>query len=94
VAVEGLTGGRQITAGADHTCVLLTNGAVTCWGLLGLFVEVGGVTTPRVVPGVSQGVLLRTADVWDCVLGNTGDVLCWDEQQTEEGSSIPPFGLQ
>src|SRR2546428_1957591 len=32
VAVSGITGAASITTGAYHTCVLLGDGTVRCWG--------------------------------------------------------------
>jgi hypothetical protein len=55
VAVPGLTGVTAITAGSEHTCTLLSNGTVSCWGL-GSAGELGdGTTTSRSVPRVIPG---------------------------------------
>jgi alpha-tubulin suppressor-like RCC1 family protein len=33
MAVSGLRGARAIAAGFGHTCTLLSDGTVKCWGL-------------------------------------------------------------
>ena len=82
-----LTGVRTITAGAAHTCALLVNGQVRCWGA-----NAGGqlgdnTTTPRPRPvvvrstngtGALSGVVqLSAGSFHTCATLGTGQVRCW-----------------
>jgi hypothetical protein len=83
VAVSVFPGGVvALTAGAEHTCVLTSGGAVDCWGWNG-FGQVGdGTTTSRNVPtpvsGLQGGVFAISAnDIHTCALLSTATAWCW-----------------
>jgi alpha-tubulin suppressor-like RCC1 family protein len=96
VAVTALsTGVRALTAGTEHTCALLTSGAVKCWGSNqygqlgnGSFVDSG---TPVSVSGLGANVVAIAAGFFHtCALTSAGNVLCWGEntdQQLGDGTS-------
>jgi alpha-tubulin suppressor-like RCC1 family protein len=83
VDVSGMTGGvTALEAGAGHTCALMEDGAVKCWGWntsgqLGdgtvvdsrVPVDVGG------LPGPAQAV--AAGDQHTCALLTGGSVVCW-----------------
>ena len=85
-----LTGVSAITAGAYHTCALLSTGSVRCWGLNN-YGQIGdgtsGAGTNRLAPtavlvslGGSPltGVSAITAGAYHtCALVSTGSVKCW-----------------
>ncbi len=80
-----------VTAGADHSCAILDNGAIKCWGWGGLGVLGLGDTTNRgdaanqmgdSLPTVNLGtgrtaVALATGNYHNCVLLDNGAVKCW-----------------
>jgi alpha-tubulin suppressor-like RCC1 family protein len=74
----------QVSAGAHHTCALLSTGAVTCWGF-NLEGQLGqGHRSPLYAPPAS-GVDLSAATAWKlttgahhtCALLSTGGARCW-----------------
>jgi Raf kinase inhibitor-like YbhB/YbcL family protein len=82
-ALSTLTSGvTQIAAGCNHTCALLSTGAVKCWGdnLSGQLGD--GTTTNRLIPtaistltsGVTQ---IAAGCIHTCALLSTGGVKCW-----------------
>ncbi len=90
--VAGLTGVTQLAAGMGHTCALLTDGTVRCWGLdaageLGFAVTTpcagaaGEVCspTPMVVPGLSHVVWIAAAEEHTCAVRMDGTVQCWGQ---------------
>ena len=80
---------KQIVAGAQHTCALLTTGAVRCWGYggagrLGYGNEknVGDVSTPAAAGDIDLGGLataLTTNGDHTCALLTSGKVRCWGD---------------
>jgi alpha-tubulin suppressor-like RCC1 family protein len=77
-----------ITAGDKHTCALLNNGAVRCWGdgangRLGNGTgtkDIGDDETPASMPGVNFGGEAIAVDAGGrdtCALISTGEVRCW-----------------
>jgi alpha-tubulin suppressor-like RCC1 family protein len=84
VDVVGLGGpARAIEAGLNHTCVLLTAGAVQCWGR-SIYGQTGGGHTLPVQPlpgttvGMDAGVAqLSTGGDHTCALKDDGTVWCW-----------------
>jgi alpha-tubulin suppressor-like RCC1 family protein len=82
-----------IDAGGGHTCAVLDDKSVRCWGF-GFFGELGlgnmnsiGVTeTPATVPSVDLGFGARVnaitaGDVHTCALLEDGSVRCWGRNQ-------------
>jgi hypothetical protein len=90
-----------ISAGGDHTCALLTGGAVRCWGY-NYYGELGngtttGSSTPVAVSGITTATAI-SAGGWNhaCALLAGGSVSCWGDNShgqlgngTTAGSSVP-----
>lgn len=96
VDVQGLSGKvTAIEAGISHTCALINNGSVQCWGW-NTFAQLGdGTQTDRSLPtavvGLSSGVQRLTAGViHNCVLMTNGSAKCWgynDHAQLGDGTT-------
>ena len=77
----------QVAAGGDHTCALLTTGAVRCWGEggsgqlgYGNTNDIGDNETPASAGNVNLGGTAVAIDVGlshSCALLSTGAVRCW-----------------
>lgn len=91
-----LTSVAAITSGNDHTCALLENTQVVCWGAnnrgqLGNNSIIGGlnpvsVLTSEGVP-LSGVVKVKAGGTTTCALLNTQEVYCWG------GGAIQMFGM-
>lgn len=82
VAVNGLSNVTAIAAGAFHTCAVLANGAVQCWGWnnagqLGIGTIGGYYFTPVAVNGLSQATDIAAGDEYTCVVLTDRTVRCW-----------------
>jgi hypothetical protein len=97
VAVEGLTGVRDLVATRGYTCALTTSGTVSCWGdgiipphdqapLTFL------VTRPTPIRDVTNAVGIAATDRMFCVLDGSSSVTCWVDFQL--GSSTVTLGGQ
>jgi alpha-tubulin suppressor-like RCC1 family protein len=80
----------QVEGGGAHTCLLLTNGGVKCWGLNGNGELGDGTTTPNSGPtpyskpspvdvfGLSSGVeQISVGNQHTCALLASGNLKCW-----------------
>jgi len=74
---------RQLAAGAHHTCALLTNGAVRCWGF-NAYGQLGqgdmvlrSTPTAAVVRLGTSVVRLASGANHNCALLTTSRVRCW-----------------
>ncbi len=84
-AVEGLSNVRQITAGRNHTCALLMDGSVRCWGLNDSGQIGNGMVesqdAPRIAPtavtGLSNVTQVAAGGSHTCALLMDGTVRCW-----------------
>jgi len=75
---------KRVTTGDSHTCVLLADDAVDCWGLdsVGQLGR-GGATSlvpapdPVTVPGVAGAIAVEAGYAHTCAVLNGGSVMCW-----------------
>lgn len=79
--VTDLTGATAITVGENHTCALLTDGTVKCWGLNDHGQLGDGSTTdaasPQTVTGLAGVTAIDSGDDHVCALIGDGTVKCW-----------------
>lgn len=84
VDVNGLTSGAiAITAGNNHTCALLTNGTVKCWGynsngqLGNNDPNKASSNIPVLVSGLSNAIAISGGEFHTCALTTSRGVKCW-----------------
>ena len=75
---------KQISTGQQHTCALLVNGSVSCWGSnsygeLGRGDTSGINTQPELVAGLENKNIVHIDAGWHntCAVEDTGDAYCW-----------------
>lgn len=84
--------GLAVSTGKSHTCAVLENGTLRCWGLsssgqlgYGNTTTIGDNETPAFVGPVDVGtrsvVDVSTGDEHTCALLDNGTVRCWAQQQ-------------
>ena len=71
-----------IAAGGAHSCALLSDGSVECWGLndhgqLGNNSTANQFITPVTVSGISSATAISAGIGFSCALLSDGTVLCW-----------------
>jgi alpha-tubulin suppressor-like RCC1 family protein len=81
VAVLNLKGAVAVAAGVYHTCALMGDGVVQCWGFNqdgelgdGTLVSRG---TPAPVYGIANAIQISAGDYHTCALIADGSVYCW-----------------
>lgn len=88
--VPGLPPAKAISARYIHTCALLEDGSVQCWGNDSL--DMKGSRSPVPVAGISDAVAIASGLLHDCVLRADGRVVCWGENNTGQlgdGTTTP-----
>jgi alpha-tubulin suppressor-like RCC1 family protein len=95
--VPGLTDVRQIALGWEHSCAILEDGHVTCWGS-NSHGQVGAgdpqrggptvVWSPRPVKGVEGAAQLALGYGHTCVRTYNGKVTCWGDGFSCDGPSV------
>ncbi|MCS6774127.1 MAG: hypothetical protein NZ693_08455 [Thermoflexales bacterium] len=87
-SVSGLTGAvRALATGSEHTCALTADSSVRCWGANG-YGQLGDGSqqsraTPVAVLGLSGSArLIVVGGGHTCALVDSGDVLCWGQNQS------------
>ena len=83
--VEGLSNVKAIAAGSAHTCALLGDGTVQCWGSnehkqLGV-VHPNFSPDPQQVEGLSDVKAIAAGTARTCALLGDGTVQCWGENR-------------
>jgi alpha-tubulin suppressor-like RCC1 family protein len=85
--VPGVSGATALASGYSHTCALLADATMQCWGR-NLDGELGtgvmadpsgppGTATPVAVNGVSNAVAIATGAYHTCAVRSDGTVQCW-----------------
>jgi alpha-tubulin suppressor-like RCC1 family protein len=81
--VSGLANARSLSLGGYHSCALLQNGTVQCWGEnANGQAGVPGValaTTPVTVNGITNAVAVYTGFLHSCAVLADGTVWCWGQ---------------
>ena len=84
--VSGLTGVAALASGGYHTCALLTDGSVRCWGRNDRGQVGDGTTTSRTTPvvvgGLTNAVQLSGGLYHMCALLADGTVQCWGQNDS------------
>lgn len=90
VMIDGTRAVEQIAAGAAHTCAVLEDGAVKCWGLgsygqtgSGSVENIGDDEHPASVDDVDLGEPVKslTLGMQTCALLSAGRVRCWGRNE-------------
>jgi len=97
--VAGMEGARSLGAGGNHTCAVMVDGLVRCWGS-NEYAESGGFdnSTRRVLPqavdGVSDAVSVAVGATHTCAVTRTGTVFCWGANNNCQLGPFAQFGLR
>jgi alpha-tubulin suppressor-like RCC1 family protein len=100
VQVSGITAGTNaLTAGGTHTCIVLNDKTVDCWGS-NTNGELGnGTSVARLAPvpvdGLTSVVGLSSGSYFTCALNSSGKVYCWGQNSTGQlGNGTTSDGLK
>ena len=79
--MSGISNAILIAAGDSHTCALLPDGTVDCWGLNDSGELANGTvhnsSTPVQVNGISNAILIAASNFHTCALLFGGTIECW-----------------
>ena len=85
VAVSGIAGAVAIATGAFHTCALLQDGTLRCWGRNDQAQLGDGTRTSAASPvrvnGITDAVAVSGGGVHTCAVLHDGTARCWGENE-------------
>ena len=98
VKVIGIDDATAVSSTSHHSCVLHSNGEVSCWGS-GWKGVVGDLATgdsppvPIKIDGVSDAIDMSAGTLISCAVGENNEILCWgpggEYTETEDGEISP-----
>jgi alpha-tubulin suppressor-like RCC1 family protein len=80
VVVSGITNAVAISAGLNHTCALLSDSTVKCWGNFtnhGVTGDPEYHSTPIHIAGITKATAISAAGDHNCAVISGGTVKCW-----------------
>jgi len=97
--VPGLTDVASLVAGGFHTCAVLVSGSVECWGYnyggqLGLGYTSDQVSSPTVVPGLTDVASLFSGHAHTCAVSVSGSVKCWGHTYDSSPTLVRGVSIQ
>ena len=86
--VSGLSGVTKLSLGYKHSCALLSNGTIKCWGY-NVYGQLGdGTTTNRITPvlvsGISNATKISVGSFYSCAILDDNTVKCWGKNSFGE----------
>jgi alpha-tubulin suppressor-like RCC1 family protein len=80
----GITNAVAVAAGGYHTCALIGDGTVQCWGNnkegeIGIARNDRNVPSPAVVPDITEAVAVTAGAFHTCVVRAGGTAFCWGQ---------------
>jgi alpha-tubulin suppressor-like RCC1 family protein len=88
VTVSGITTATSIDTGSSHSCAVLTDGKVKCWGENDSGQLGDGTTTDRTTPVEVSGITTATSvvlgDDHSCAVLTDGTAKCWGDNSAGE----------
>ena len=90
ITLPGTATATAITAGANHTCALLNDGNITCWGN-DIYGQLGNgpgnddIDTPPTtitLPDGATATAITAGDYHTCALLNDGNITCWGNDRS------------
>lgn len=96
VTVVGVSAAVAIASGQAHTCAVLANGTVSCWGRNTSGQLGNGSTKPQAkggqVSNLTGVVAVAAGGAHTCALGSDGSVKCWGDNANGQlglGTTVP-----
>ncbi len=93
VTVNGITGAVQVSTGATHSCALLNNGTVACWGANDQGQLGDGTTTHSAVAvtvqNINNATKIALGAYFSCALTKPGSVICWGSTEFQQQIETP-----
>ncbi|HET7504134.1 MAG TPA: hypothetical protein VFK02_24100 [Kofleriaceae bacterium] len=93
IEVHGLQGAVAISSASNHTCAIVADRTLRCWGANEHGQLGDGTTMPRntpiAVPGLAGVVEVSTGHRTSCARLRSGQVACWGELDRAVEEVIP-----
>ena len=88
--VESISTGRSISCGSGHTCAVLEDGSVQCWGQgnKGQNGRQENTNVPHQVEGVSDVIHISAGFQHTCAVTAEGSVFCWGDNSENQLGEI------